>query len=92
MKEDQSIMSDNFHVKNNWHAKKMANKIRDFKKAPYDLPKAIDRAIDKAEDDVYKSVTLKDIHNQLVHVTIKKDVKNLINQPYTRYLMKKHCH
>lgn len=82
-------MSDNFHVKNNWHAKKMADKIRDFKKAPYDLPKAIDRAIDKAEDDDYKSITLKDIHNQLVHVTIKKEVKNLINQPYTRYLKKK---
>lgn len=89
MKEDQSIMSDNFHVKNNWHAKKMANKIRDFKKAPYDLPKAIDRAIYNAEKDNYETVTVKDIYNQLVTVTIYKETKELIKNPFVRQLAKK---
>lgn len=89
MKEGQSKMSDNFYVKNNWHAKKMANKIRDFKKAPYDLPKAIDRAIYDAEKDNYETVTVKDIYNQLVTVTIYKETKELIKNPFVRQLAKK---
>ena len=82
-------MSNEFYVKNNWHAKKMANKIRDFKKAPYDLPKAIDQAIYDAEKDNYETVTVKDIYNQLVTVTIYKETKELIKNPFVRQLAKK---
>mgnify|MGYP001652671125 CR=1 FL=1 len=77
------------NVKNNWHAKKVKSKLRDLKKRPFDLPKAIDKAIYDAEKDDYETVTLKDIHNQLVQVSITKETKELMKQPHTRYLMKK---